>query len=214
MGANGNFPTKYRLEDLPEFLRPTAAKAKIERAPSNGIAIAEVDGSDPNTILVREPEQFTLPAQTHEETHVFQFGRNPAVVKEMEENLTSGKLPRTYDYGGIDGLLAARKQGKTIADYGPEQQAQMVSDFQRLTLQAMKNGDPELLDRVNAAYVPFVRQLASLPGRNDPMTSINTTPLPPGLPPSSITGIMEPDDLLGGAARVVLPVIHRMRGTK
>lgn len=211
-------PLGYALDTQPAFLQPTVAQTKFVRAPSNGVAVAEVDANSPNTIQVREPEKFTPGIQTHEETHVFQRSRqadDPGIIDTVMNYLRGAPAPKAgYDYGGIEGLEQARAQQKTIANYGPEAQAEIVRDFQEKTQAAIKSGDAAALDRLTKAYHPFVSQLASLPAKGDPMTSIDTHPAAPGLPPSSVSGIMEPDALLGGQARIVTPKGYRLDSPK
>ncbi len=156
---------------------------------------------------------FTLPVETHEETHVFQLSRNPEVLTRMEENLASGKIRRDYDYGGMEGLLQAHRDRKTITDFGPEQQAEMVRDFQEKTQEAFKKHDPALLDKVNEAYGPYIRQLAGLPGKNELMTVMtqkDLTPPAPGLPPAVETGILAEDKLLGSKMEIIPPKGYRL----
>lgn len=202
-------PLGYAIDTQPAFLQPTVAQTKFVRAPSNGIAVAEVDANSPNTIQVREPGKFTPGIQTHEETHVFQRSRqadDPGLIDTVMNYLRGAPTPKAgYDYGGIAGLEQARAQQKTIANYGPEAQAEIVRDFQEKTQAAIKSGDTAALDRLNAAYSPFVGQLAKLPAKGDTSNTIDTHPAAPGLPPSSVTGIMKPDALLGGQARIVAP---------
>lgn len=214
-----NPPLGYALEQLPEFLWPTATRTNIVERPANGVDIAVVTPQQPSAIQVHDRQLFTEPVEAHELTHVFQRSRNQAVVNDLADAqshlLTAdGNAQRqAYDYGGLAGLMAARIHGKTIADYGPEAQAQMVSDYQRLTQQAITQGNERQLDAVNAAYGPFVHQIANLPGKNDSMTTMtqrDLTPDAPGLPPSTETGIMEPNPLIGGAARVLPPAGYRL----
>jgi hypothetical protein len=207
-------PLGYAIDTQPAFLQPTVAQTKFVAAPANGKAVAEVDADSPNTIKVREPGKFTPGIQTHEETHVFQRSRktdDPGLIDTVMNYLRPTPAPKAgYDYGGIEGLEQARAQGKTIANYGPEAQAEIVRNFQEQTQQAIKSGDTNLLDRVNAAYAPFVRQLAALPAKDDTSNTIDTKPAAPGLPPSSVTGIMKPDALLGGQARIVAPQGYKL----
>lgn len=197
-------PVGYPVDQLPAFLRSTAATAKIESAPSDGKSIAEVDPQEStNTIRVREPKMFTPGVEAHELTHVWDDTRNPGVIQRENEMIQSGTMPMGYDYGGMAGLMKARLARKTIADYGPEQRAEMVKDFQEATQEAIRRGDAAQLDKVNAAYAPFVRQEAALPDRNDPMTSIDVTPKAPGLPPATESGILAPDRLIGGDERLL-----------
>jgi hypothetical protein len=89
----------------------------------------------------------------------------------------------------------------------------MVEDYQRLTGDAMAKKDTKALDKITKAYHPFILQLARLPGKNDPMTmtKADMTPAAPGPPPSSVSGVMMPDKLLGGAGQVVLPKGYKLR---
>lgn len=199
-------PLGYSLEDVPAFLRPTAEESKIVVDPPNNTSIAQVNSTNPNEIDIHEPSQFHQPQLNHEETHVFQFSRNPAIVQKMESDLATGKLPKTYTYGGTDGLIAAQRQGKTIADFGPEQQAEMVRNYQQETQEAVRKGDATGLDKLNLAYGPLIRQLAKLPGKNESMTTMtqaDLTPAAPGLPPAEETGILAPNKLLGGEERIL-----------
>lgn len=198
----------YSVDDVPAFLRPTAEQSKVVIQPPNGKDIAVVHSSSPKEIDVNEVKQFGQPQLNHEETHVFEFSRNPAVVQRMESDLATGKLPKSYTYGGADGLLQAQLQHKTIADFGPEQHAEMVRNYAEDTKDAIRRGDAAALDKLNKAYGPFIKQLAGLPGRGLSMTTMtqkDLTPAAPGLPPATETGILAPNPLLGGPARV-LPI--------
>ncbi len=198
-------PLGYSLDDVPNFLKPTAANMRVEVGQPNGVDIARVSSTMPNVVQVHQADQFGQPQLNHEVTHGFDLSRNPAVVNQMQNDLASGKLPKAYDYGGIDGLLAAQDAGKTIANFGPEQRAQMVKDYALEIKAAMKSGDLARFDKANRAYGPLIAQEAAMPGKNDPMNSINTTPAAPGLPPSAETGIMEENPLMGNQMRVVPP---------
>ncbi len=201
-------PLGYSLEAVPAFLQPTAANSQVVVKPPDNRSIALVSSKEPNVVQVHEPSQFGQPQLDHEETHVFDLSRNPAVVSQMENDLASGKLPKTYTYGGPDGLLQAQREGKTIADFGPEQRAEMMSDYADGTKQAIARGDAKTLDKLNAAYGRYVHEEASLPGKNDSMTTMtqqDLTPAAPGLPPAEVSGILEPNPLLGGVAGVKLP---------
>lgn len=201
--ASPSPPLGYPIEQLPAFLRPTAEQEQIVRAPSNGVALAEVNADEPNTIKVREPQQFTEPIEAHEMTHAFEMSRNPAFTGPLKAEMQSGKLPQGYDYGGEGGLMRARLAGKTIANYGLEQRADMVRNFQEKTKSAIAAGDAAALDRANAAYGEFVREVAAEPDKNDPMTSIDTRVAPPGLPPATESGLLFPDKLIGGEEKVL-----------
>jgi hypothetical protein len=152
--------------------------------------------------MVREPKDFTQPIQTHESTHVYQMSRNQPFV---DRAFSAAQRPTTvkgYDYGGLAGLEQALKQHKTIADFNIEQQADIVADYQKETQNAIKWGDRESLARINAAYQPFVSQLAKIPsaGANvTQMTQQDITPPAPPVPPATVAGMpMLPDKLIGG----------------
>jgi hypothetical protein len=199
-------PNGYSLASVPNFLKPTAANMTIQIQPPNGIDVARVSSTNPSVVQVNQPDQFGQPQLNHEVVHGYEFSRNPAVVSQMEGDLASGKLPRTYTYGGADGLLAAQQQHKTIADFGPEQHAEMVRNYTTDAQAAIASKDMATLDKLNKAYGPYINQLVNLPGKNDSMTQMSQqdlTPPAPGLPPSAITGIMEPLNAIGGPARVI-----------
>jgi len=198
-------PSGYEIQNLPTFLRPANANTKIEQAeaktdPGVGPVAANVDPSNPNTILVRAPKYFTQPIQTHESTHVYQLSRNAPFVDHVLDAGT-GKS-KGYDYGGLDGLEQAIKGRKTVADFNVEQQAQMVSDFQSLTADALKRQDAKALSRITAAYHPFISQLSKIPPKGADMTKMtqqDLSPAAPSLPPSTVAGMpMLPDKLIGG----------------
>ncbi len=199
-------PPGYTLEGVPAFEQPLVPSTSVEVKPANPNYAAEVSPLHPRTIQFFGKDQETQPTTTHEMSHVWQDSRNLSVLADTMSDVLHGKVGKGYDYGGIDGLLAAQRQHKTIADFGPEQQADMVADYQQQTQQAIKSGDAALLDRVNQAYGPFIRQFAALPPRGASMTAMtekDLTPPAPGLPPATETGILEPNPLLGGPTRVL-----------
>jgi hypothetical protein len=207
-------PSGYTLKDLPAFLRDSAEDTKIVAAPRDHRNIADVEVNAPSTIQVREPQLFTNPVYTHESTHVYQLSRNTGVQQDVGQRYNAGKLPVGYDYGGADGLLKAQQERKTIADFGPEQQARMVEDYQRLTKEAIAAKDTKQLDKITQAYHPFILQLSRLPGKADSMTKMtkaDMTPAAPGPPPSAISGVMYPDKLLGGEGKIVPPKGYKLR---
>lgn len=204
-------PSGYTLEDLPAFMRESNVGTKTISAPpmvvGSGRVVADVDPANPRTIEVREPSLYTAPVNTHESTHVFQQSRNPAFASlQGQQQVTSAK---GYDYGGMDGLIQARQQGKTIAHFTPEQQATMVADYQRETQDAIRRGDRAALAKAQSAFEPFVGQLANIPGKDANMTQMSQqdlTPAAPGVPPATVAGMpLLPSKLIGGPGRVVLP---------
>jgi hypothetical protein len=213
-------PLGYSLENVPVFLQPTAQHMRIQVEPPNGIDVARVSPAAPNTVVVNQPSQFTQGDLDHETVHSYDLSRNPAVIaqeakvqaQQQADGMYTpipGQLPKAYDYGGADGLIAAQLKHQTIADFGPEQRAQMVKDYAEGTQAAMRTGNTAALDKLNQAYGPYLGQEASMPGKSDSMTTMtqqDLTPAAPGLPPSSETGIMAPNPLLGGPMRIVPPV--------
>lgn len=199
-------PPGYSIVNLPSFLKPANAGTKTVRAESevdpSGQVIADVRQSDPSTIEVREPRDFTQPVQTHESTHVYQFSRNQPFVDRAFNSPKAHATKEGYDYGGIKGLEQALRNHKTIADFNTEQQSDMVADYQRLTQEAIRKGDKVALARITAAYHPFVNQLAKIPpsGANmGQMTKQDLNPDAPPVPPSTVAGMpMLPDKLVGG----------------
>ena len=199
-------PPGYSVVNLPDFLKPANAKTKTVSAPpleeGSGRVIADVDPAQPTTIQVRDPNLFTQPVQTHESTHVFQLSRNPAFTSAIQgqQQATSSK---DFDYGGVEGLMAAQRTHKTIANFSAEQQARMVEDYQKATQDAIRRGDPAALARATAAYHPFVGQLAKIPPKGANMTQMtrqDLTPAAPPVPPATVAGMpMLPDKLIGGA---------------
>ncbi|CAN5950982.1 unnamed protein product [Sphagnum jensenii] len=160
---------------------------------------------------------FTQPVQTHEATHVYQLSRNDGFLDDaMDTKNFVGKNAGTLlDYGGISGLENAINQRKTIANFNAEQQAQIVSDYQRLVAEAIKKGDRKALSRVTAAYHPFVSQLASIPPRGEDMTKMtkqDLSPAAPSVPPATVAGMpMVPDPLLGGGYNTSSPKVGQTK---
>ena len=194
------------LAGIPDFLRPANAQTKVVSAPpatlGAGTVDADVDPVNPTTINVRDAAGYTPPVMTHEATHVFQLSRNAPFVGAMSQQFQRPNDDSMYDYGGADGLLQAQQQGKTIANYTPEQQARMVQNFQQETQDAIRGGDRVRLAKVTAAYQPFVGQLAKIPpaGANmTKMTQQDLTPPAPGVPPATVAGMPAlPSKLIGG----------------
>jgi hypothetical protein len=200
------------LAGIPDFMRPANAQTKVVSAPpmqvGAGNVTADVDSTNPTQIEVRNPAAFTPAVATHEADHVFQLSRNPGVTQNpgaQKLAMSAAGTPAMYDYGGPDGLIAARAAGKTIADFTPEQQATMASDFQLHTNDAIKRGDRVGLAKVTAAYEPFIGQQARLPGKSESMTTMtpqNLSPLAPSVPPVTVAGMpMQGSKLIGDQAQ-------------
>lgn len=124
---SGGLVNKGSLKNVPEFLKPALEKAQtriVAGEPGMGTT-AHVRYGDPSRIYSDEPAFVDQPVLSHEATHVFQNSlKNPEPYTKPTADV--------YDYGGWQGLIDARKQGKTMADFNLEQQATMLEDYQRL----------------------------------------------------------------------------------
>lgn len=76
-----------------------------------------VDIIDPKTFM-EHPSQLTA----HEVTHLIQNSTSDADQAKYAKNPT----PDPYNYGGTQGLIQARAQGKKLQDFSPEQQAEIL----------------------------------------------------------------------------------------
>ena len=72
----------------------------------------------------------------HESVHVYQYHNIKLVdkIEQLKRRMSDIYYQTTdsyllYDYGGIEGLHEARAAGKTMADFHPEQQAEIVADY-------------------------------------------------------------------------------------
>lgn len=204
-------PAGYKIEqvmeNVPNFLKPLVSSTSVDVHPDDPNYAAEVKLTSPHTIQAYGEDQFTQPVATHEMTHIFDNSRNMHVQAQNLMDTLEGKVSNdNYDYGGMEGLIQAQQQHKTIADFGPEQRANMVADYQELTKEAIDKGDAKLLDQANAAYAPFIKQEASLPSKNESattMTQKDLTPPEPGLPPAEETGILAENKLMGSDEKVL-----------
>lgn len=197
---------QQQLANVPDFLKPTAQQVTAvpaSRMSDNlGTVIADVPAWNPHEIQVRAPELFGQPEATHEISHSFQMSRSIPAIIDQAADRWAGRTSGGYDYGGIDGLETALNNHKTMADFGPEQQADIIKDFQQQTQDAIKSGNAADLDRVNRVYGPFAHQFANMPARGD-NSAMNVTPAAPGLPPAEQSGILAADKLLSSDAKVL-----------
>lgn len=204
-------------------------RSKIQLPAAAGYhTIAE---STPGKISVFSPGEYTPEVRNHEMTHQLQQVNDVGGVKlpggyvldlpgqvKPYTGSAGGKMSG-YRYGGVDGLLAARQAGKTVADFNQEQQADMVADYQEMQRDYMEKAragkttpqDAALMRRVYAAYHPFVQQLADVPQyslKRALATLIGVTlpeapaaPRAPGLPGYGTAGLPDrPDPLLEASA--------------
>jgi hypothetical protein len=187
--------------------------------------------SNPGVISVFRPKEYGVPVRNHEMTHQLQQvqdigglklpgGYNldlPGQVKPYSEDQYRSGNHRNYAYGGVQGLLQARQQGKTVADFNREQQADIVADYKEMQDQYEEAvaagkatpGMSKMMEQVREAYHPFVQQLSDVP-KYSALRSIGTmlgismpeapsAPRAPGLPAYGTPGLdYRPDPLLGG----------------
>lgn len=168
-----------------------------------------------NAISVTRPSFYTKPVAAHEDTHIFQNGRNDQ-FQDLEDKLSpSGYSMNNYNYGGIQGLLANPQ--KTATDYSREEQARMVEDLtsaQDKLTPHMSSKQLQDWDTTKTALERPIRQLANVPpqdtslggridhyfdqhGFGNPIARVrgilstptmNTTPAPPPDAPSVALG--------------------------
>jgi len=222
----GNMPS---LDEVPTFLKQGLDMNKVRQVvtpPTNDNernAVSAVDGKDPYTIQVYDKGLYDKDVQHHELTHTYQDTRNPA-LRTSADIKTPGD-PREYDYGGLDGLVSAQKNKKTISDFNYEQQAEIVKDYKshhdQYLAKAAKGkitpADEKAMYKLQQAYHPFIKQLASQPGKNVNLdrnsllelvgiqkpAEIRENPPAPGLPSYDTPGlgVLPADPLMGGKSQ-------------
>jgi hypothetical protein len=184
---------------------------------------AGVGDDDPYRVKVYAPDLYGPPILNHELTHTFQDTRNKSLPSISAPITGTGRS--VYDYGGVKGLEVARLQGKTIADFNAEQQADMVKDYKWFHDQYLNKAaqgkitpeDEKKMYELQQAYHPFIKQLAAMPGANvnldrSPLlellgiqkpVSIGGAPEPPGLPSYDTPGlgVLPADPLMGGRSQ-------------
>lgn len=113
----------------PSWASPTIIPTSQGSAtPGTAYGYTDVANANKNGINVVNPSLYTKPIAAHEATHIFQNSRNGDFQRASDTLLPSGPLTTAaYDYGGVKGLQANPQ--KTIANYNPEQQAEMVEDL-------------------------------------------------------------------------------------
>jgi hypothetical protein len=108
---------------------------------------------------------YTVPVAAHESTHIAQQSKNGDFQRASQALLPGGaQSAKDYDYGGIPGLEANPQ--RSIGNYNPEQQAQMVEDL--ATAQGAlpaKMSPPQLAkwDETKNALERPIRQLMAVP---------------------------------------------------
>lgn len=215
--------------DVPAFIQQGIDMSKVRQVPapapqtvSDKNAIAYVNTKNPYEVNIVQPDLYGKPVFNHELTHTFQATRNPD-LGEISAPLppVEDVTPKTYDYGGVEGLKKAVASGKAVHDFNAEQQAKMVQDYKAVQDKYLaKASAGEITDKdkkefsdAHQAYHPLVKQLAELPDKNVKVSptlldtvlgrtipGINTKPEPPGLPAYDTPGlgVLPADPLLGG----------------
>ena len=228
---------------VPSFIREGVDTSKIQQtvepvskegAPSMA-GTETVSEATPGKIAVYDPSKYTPKVRNHELMHELQQSQSDGTVKlpkgyslapfgvhpaQAPEKYAVGD-PKNYDYGGETGLMHARNNGKTAADFNIEQQADMVADYQQkqdaylAKARSGKSTPQDLADMYHTyqAYHPFIQQMANVPkSLKDDLPSLRTllgvghpeplapAPAPPGLPAYNTPGlhVAPADPLLGG----------------
>ena len=92
----------------------------------------------------------------HELVHVWQYQKIGIVY--IPRALKAQRSPEGYDYGGAQGLEAARLAGRSLRSFNLEQQADIISDYYRI-----REGYPPRWGRASVTDLPlyeyFVEQL-------------------------------------------------------
>jgi hypothetical protein len=92
----------------------------------------------------------------HELMHIFQFQKFGLVY--IYRALKAQYSKMAYDYGGIDGLITARKENKNLFDFNFEQQASIIEHYYIITQREDLNRNTKLL----AIYKQFHNDLKSI----------------------------------------------------
>jgi hypothetical protein len=120
-----------------------------------------------NAISVTRPSLYDLPTAAHEATHVFQNTRNDQFQDLESRQMPSSTSLTNYDYGGIKGLQS--NPLKSVANYNPEQQAEMVEDLTAAQGKLTPKMSPKQLqdwDTTKTTLERPIRQLAAVPAKD------------------------------------------------
>ena len=246
---NPNYVAPLRSDDdsIPAFIRNSVNVNDVKqvvKTPGNddkGVT-AEVNDATPNQIDVFDPGKYDTGRRNHELTHVYQDSRGDST---SSTSAVTGEVSihnDPYDYSGratssralpkaeqmkakLEGLQKARNDGKTIANFNDEQQAEIVRDYKDQHdsfLKKVKDGtatkkDLQAMSDLQNTYHPFIDQLAKMPSKTSSHTSmldtllghnmptINTRPDAPGLPSFATPGIgiVAADPLMGGHSQPI-----------
>ncbi len=83
-----------------------------------------------NTINYRN--DISNPIFIHEMAHIWQYQHFGSIY--IAKALKAQRSAEVYDYGGIEGLYQAFQKGKALTDFNFEQQAEIIEDFYRSSL--------------------------------------------------------------------------------
>ncbi len=163
---------------------------------SNVTDIASTNDAKPGIISVARPDLYTPQVGAHEATHLYQNTRNREFRNHADSLTPSSPSLSEYDYGGQAGL-----RGKSIADFNPEQQADIVGDFtaRSRSLPAHPGArDLRVWDQTREAYEPKIRQLQDVPPAPTGILAATDNFLQDhglGRPIETVSGILHPDVL-------------------
>jgi hypothetical protein len=127
--------------------------------------VAFVDGaSSLPAINVSRPDLYTPAIAAHEATHLYQNSRNPYSVENTQATHPTTDSLSNYDYGGIKGIQSSPL--KSVGDYNPEQQAQMVQNLTQAQSNLHPGMSPHQLDQWDTTKNTLerpIRQLQMIP---------------------------------------------------
>jgi hypothetical protein len=252
-------PKGYKLSSsdtsIPSFIRNRVDVSKVKTSvqPVSNLGAPSVAGtktiaeSTPGKIAVFDPASYTPYVRNHELVHQLQQKQSDGTIRvgnnfhiapfgvhsaNAEEQYPVGD-PRNYKYGNEKGLAAARKAGKTMADFNREQQADIVADYKAkydAYLAKAKAGlatpaDLKQMYQTHETYHPYIQEMANVPqsfkaslpslktiiGKGKP-EQLGGSPAAPGLPSYDVAGmgVAPADPLMGGQSVSTVPVISKL----
>lgn len=104
---------------------------------------------------VNFPPGTAMEVMVHELVHVKQYetAGSQYLGQAIHAQVTEGD--QAYNYGGVEGLEAAREAGRRFRDFNREQQGQIAQDYYREVIEG--NREPD--DPVTLAYQPYIDDL-------------------------------------------------------
>lgn len=137
----------------------------VGRSDLGSVAYVPNGGS---AVSVTRPSLYDIPIAAHEATHAFQNSRNDQFQDLENRQMPTSTSLANYDYGGVKGLTA--NPLKSVANYNPEQQAEMVEDLtaaQGKLSPKMNRSQLQDWDTTKTALERPIQQLSSVPGQNN-----------------------------------------------